>query len=87
MIAAAGGGLPGPGYTFICDESVAAALWKALAVLVSVVAAGWSVGSELGVRHVCLFVYRGGRCGGERFFLSAESLTGQLRESVLLIAL
>lgn len=34
VIAAAGGGLPGPGYTFICDESVAAPLWKALAAVV-----------------------------------------------------
>lgn len=30
VIAASGGGLPGPGYTFICDESMAAPLWKAL---------------------------------------------------------
>lgn len=68
MIAAAGGGLPGPGYTFICDESVAAALWKALAALVSVVAAGWSVGSELGLgTFVCLCIVVGGVAGNVFF--------------------
>lgn len=35
VIAASGGGLPGPGYTFICDESMAAPLWKALSGVVS----------------------------------------------------
>jgi len=30
VVAVVGGGLPGSGYTFISDESVAADLWKAL---------------------------------------------------------
>ena len=30
MIVAVGGGLPGPGYTFIADESVGADVWRAL---------------------------------------------------------
>ena len=30
VIVAVGGGLPGPGYTFIADESVAADAWKLL---------------------------------------------------------
>lgn len=34
MIVAVGGGLPGPGYTLICDESIGANVWKALAAQV-----------------------------------------------------
>ena len=30
MLVAVGGGLPGPGFTFIADESVGADLWQAL---------------------------------------------------------
>jgi hypothetical protein len=39
VIVAAGGGLPGPGYTFIADESVAADLWRVLTSQASLPAA------------------------------------------------
>lgn len=42
MIVAAGGGLPGPGYTFIADESVATDLWRVLTAQVTRASRGWA---------------------------------------------
>ena len=42
VIVMSGGGLPGPGYTFIADESVATDVWRALTSQVGGTAVCWA---------------------------------------------